>query len=358
MFPTISGFLIKDNKKTSTDDHKENPDIKKTDYYDEQVIAAASFHWSPRYPDPGEKITFYSTSCAYYGYISGESWDFKDGHTKHGNTVTHTFEEKGRYQVTLSVNAYGIYPSYGWDWDYCAHYVGVGADPFPEISYTPKNPAPGENITLDASKSRDPDGEIVSYNWSFYIDNPNNATKIGSDKTIEYNWDEQGIYKVVLSIEDDKGNTNKIEEIIPVSILKIEEIKAGSRELINLKVSNQGEYAAENVTWSLEIDRCPLLGSPLWHMHQENGTINALNPDNSKNITIKNLRRVFCKIRLVLTAEADNAVPISKSSYGIILGKHIYLAKTDFLNPLVPLAIGLTIASILVILMAVLSSHT
>ena len=83
--PTINSILIKNNNETlKDDDNKTNSDYKKTNY-DDYVTAFASFHWSPRYPDPGEKITFYSTSHAYNGFISSERWEFDDGHKDYGH---------------------------------------------------------------------------------------------------------------------------------------------------------------------------------------------------------------------------------------------------------------------------------
>lgn len=330
--PTINSILIKNNNETVKDDYnkKNDEDYKKTGY-DDDVIAFASFHWSPKYPDPGEKITFYSDSHAYNGYIISETWEFDDGHTDHGHTTSRTYQKKGSYRVTLRVKAYGIYG--GIDWDSRTSNVKVGADPFPKIICTPENPSPGEKVTLDASKSDDPDGKITSYKWSYYnVEDPGNVTELGSDKVIFYIWEKQGVYNVLLFIEDDKGNNNTIEKAIHVSILKIDGFATFSRG-ISFQISNHGNFTANNIKWNLKIDKYRLLGLIPRHLYQKSGTIETLDSDKSKEIEIKKLRRAFCKIKLVLTAEADNAVEISKSFYGLVFGKFIYLSEKDIINP-------------------------
>ena len=351
--PTINSFLIKNNNETYKHNYNQtDPDYKETNY-DDDVIAVASFHWNPKYPDPGEKVTFYSDSYAYNGYITSEKWEFDTGHVDHGHKTAYTFEKKGSYKVTLRVKAYGI--SGGLDWDSRTTTVKIGADPFPKIICTPEDPSPGEKVTLDASKSNDPDGKIISYKWSYYnVNNPGNVTELGSDITIYYTWEKQGIYNVSLFVEDDKGNNNTIEKEIHVSILKITGFNTFSRG-IHFKISNHGDITAKNIKWNLKVDKYRFLGIVPRRLYRKSGTIETLNPEISRDIKIKRLRRAFCKIKLVLTVEADNAVKISKTYYGRVIGKFIYLREYDIARPLfdafkfmIFFGIGLTILSFII----------
>ena len=344
--PTINSIFIKDNNETFEDDDSiNNSEYKKTNY-DDHVTAHASFHWNPRYPDPGEKVTFYSTSHAYNGFISSERWEFDDGHKDYGHRTSHTFGQKGSYRVTLRVRAYGFHGGFGWDSS--TRYVKVGADPFPKITCTPINPSPGEKVTLDGSKSNDPDGKITSYKWSYYdVEDPGNVTDIGSDEIIYYTWEKQGIYIVSLFLEDDKGNNNTIEKTIHVSILKLGGFPARSKGL-SFEISNHGNFTVNNLNWNVEINKYSLLGTRSRRLYQKSGTISTLGPSTSEKIEIKGIRRAFCKIKLVVTAEADDAVEVSKSFYGLIFGKRIFLSEENFVNPYkVIMFTGLTIALIL-----------
>ena len=332
--PTINSILVNNNNEVSKKDSnkKNNEEYKETSSYN-NVWATASFYWRPQYPDPGEKITFNSTSYAYNGYISSERWEFDDGHKDYGHKTSHTFEKKGSYKVTLRVTAYGYQG--GYYWDSRTYYVIVGGDPFPKIKCTPENPSPGEQVILDGYESSDPDGKIISYKWSFYdVKNPENVIDLGSDIVIYYTWSKQGTYVVLLYIEDDKGNNNTLELTIDVSILKLIDFDTLSRG-INFKISNFGNITANNIRWDVEIFRDSLLGIRSRSLYQKSNTISTLNPDDSQTINLKDIRRRLCKIKLVVTAEADNAVKISKTFYGRIIGKFIYLTEEEIRTPLI-----------------------
>ena len=165
LVPSINSILINNNNEALKDDYnKKHEDEYKKTGIDDDVRAYASFYWKPQYPDPGEKITFYSSSHAYNGIITSEKWSFEGGDSANGRRATQTYEKKGRYKVTLSVSAIGS----GFDKNTRTSYVDVGGDPFPKIICTPENPSPGEQVILDATESSDPDGTIVSYKWSYY----------------------------------------------------------------------------------------------------------------------------------------------------------------------------------------------
>lgn len=68
------------------------------------VSPIAAFTWSPEEPMSNEEITFdASSSYDEDGQITMYNWDFDDGSTDEGKTVTHTYPEIGDYTVTLTV---------------------------------------------------------------------------------------------------------------------------------------------------------------------------------------------------------------------------------------------------------------
>jgi hypothetical protein len=332
--PTINSILIYNNKETLKVDYdkKNNEEYKETNY-DNDVWATASFYWRPQYPDPSEIITFYSNSYAINGFITSEKWAFSDGYNAYGRMVTHSFEKKDSYKVTLSVTASGYNLDY--DWSHRTSYIEVGGDPFPKIKCIPEYPSPGEEVKLDGSGSYDPDGKIIYYKWSYYeVSNPENVFDLGSDIVIYYKWEKQGTYTVLLYTEDDKGNNNTLERIIDVSILKLIDFDAFSKGL-NFKISNSGNITANNIKWDVKIYRYTILGTSYKSLYQKSNKISTLNPGDSQTIELKNIQRKLCKIKIVVTAEAENAVKISKTYYGRIVGKFIYITENDFGTPLV-----------------------
>jgi PKD repeat protein len=64
----------------------------------------ADFRWSPKVPYRGQDVTF-NASDSYDpdGFITEWYWNFGDGATGTGEVVTHKFEEKGTYTVSLTV---------------------------------------------------------------------------------------------------------------------------------------------------------------------------------------------------------------------------------------------------------------
>lgn len=352
--PTIDSIIISDNDKVIKDNNTEpdEDENKKTSYDNSNLYVY--FDWDPKYPDPGEEVTFYSRSYALYGHIYSCTWYFPDGYTAHGHTATYTFNKKGTYEVRLHAKAY-IDGSFVWAFK--TDYVKVGKDPFPRITVSPEDPSPGEQVTLDASDSKDPDGEIVSYKWSYYdAENPLNVIEIGTEKTINYAWSEQGIYNIILYIEDDKGNNNTYEKIIHVSILKINCAPNFSRGL-EFDIGNYGDIRANSISWNLKIYKYSKISIFSRKVYEKGGNIEFLEPESSQRIEINNVKRKIIKIELVITAEADNAVQVSKTFYGLIFGKYIYLSKKDFVNPYsILLLMGLGVAALIALLTSTISA--
>jgi hypothetical protein len=138
---------------------------------------------------------------------------------------------------------------------------------------------------------------------------------------------------VSLFTEDNKGNNNTLDLSITVSILKLSDFDTLSRD-ISFKIINSGNITAKNVKWNVEIFKVKLLGTKTKSLYQKDNTISALTPHSSKTIDLKDIRRKICRINVVITAEADNALKITKTFYGRIIGKFVYLTDEEMENPL------------------------
>ncbi|MFP3953129.1 MAG: PKD domain-containing protein [Candidatus Acetothermia bacterium] len=131
------------------------------------------------------------------GSITSYDWDFDDGSTGSGETVNHTYESSGDYNVELTVT------DNDGDKDTEIKTITVSSSsneaPTAEFSYSPSSGYPPLEVTFDATESNDPDGSIVSYSWDF-----DDGTG-GSGTIIKHTFQESGVYDVTLTVYDDDG---------------------------------------------------------------------------------------------------------------------------------------------------------
>ncbi len=301
------------------------PKVIPSDQQGDSNYIYVDFTWSPEYPDPGQKITFISNYYDYSGVFAFASkfWNFGDGESGWGSIVSHIYAKKGRYKVTFIVTATD-YSSGEITNGRSIKYINIGASPFARFTYSPKMPSTGEKIFFDASESWDNNGEIVKYHWS-YIDSrePNKVVDMGYNKTITYIWNKQGYYTVKLTVIDDENNTNEITKDIVVSILKIQEISAGFRQ-VGFKIINRGDITVNNIHWKVKVNRNFLI-IPLWRIFQKSGIIYTLKPGESVPVNIGRFRRGFGLITMTITIETDKTVQITESQQGFMLGKYVHL---------------------------------
>jgi PKD repeat protein len=96
------------------------------------------------------------------GAIVSYDWDLGDGETDSGVTVTHTYAEKGVYAITLVVT-----DSTGETGARTRSVQALNRVPVAIFTFSPFWVGTNQPLTLNASDSYDPDGEIVQYIWSF-----------------------------------------------------------------------------------------------------------------------------------------------------------------------------------------------
>ncbi len=82
--------------------------------------------------------------------------------------------------------------------------------PTAKFSYSPENPAAGDEVTFDASASQDFDGKIVNYKWK----TGDGRTKQG--KVVEHRYAEPGEYTVTLVATDNDGQKGQLEKTFVV----------------------------------------------------------------------------------------------------------------------------------------------
>ncbi|MDY6792884.1 MAG: PKD domain-containing protein [Thermodesulfobacteriota bacterium] len=148
----------------------------------------------------GQVFTFDgSASVDPDGAVIKYVWDFGDGAINEGIQVTHSYSSPGKYNVLLTV--YDNFKKEG----------GVGFD---ETVITINRPpvavagddlhiAPGEKVLFDGSRSYDPDGKIVSYQWDFSDKiETGKSTKAFQSAKVRRSFDTSGTYSAILTVVD------------------------------------------------------------------------------------------------------------------------------------------------------------
>jgi PKD repeat protein len=153
--------------------------------------------------------------------IVSYSWNFGDGGSGSGRTVTHEFDRPGTYIVQLTVgDAHGRTARISQSLT-----VVAGVNPTASFAFSPTDPIPGSTVFFNASASRAAPGRtIVSYAWDF-----GDGTS-GSGVTASRRYPTLGSYTVTLVVTDDAGRTAVASQTVPVKFPEEEESVAPARK--------------------------------------------------------------------------------------------------------------------------------
>ena len=174
------------------------------------------FRFSPASPAEFQDVLF-ETNCLVgtvdcvndpSGQIVSYEWDFGDGTTGSGSSVTHAYSSPATYSVTLTV----------------ADAVGRGATaiksvtvisggtPTATFTSSPSSPNLGDTVFFNATTSTAPAGRsIVSYAWTF-----GDGTS-GSGVTVSHGYDLAAAYQVTLTVTDDRGAVGSTSTTVTVA---------------------------------------------------------------------------------------------------------------------------------------------
>jgi PKD repeat protein len=169
----------------------------------------ASFSASPPSPAPGEPVNFNgSGSGDIDGTIVSYTWSFGDGsspQTSTSATVSHTYASSGRYTVTLTVtDDKGLTGSTHSE-------LPVDAPPVPSFVVSSPSPTATAPVGFDGTASKDPDGTVTDYSWSF------GDGAAASGPTTSHTYVSPGEYTVTLTVTDNGGKTASVSHTITVA---------------------------------------------------------------------------------------------------------------------------------------------
>jgi PKD repeat protein len=169
-----------------------------------QNAPRAEFTTTPAFDYPPLEVTFNaSASSSPNGAIVNYDWDFGDGATAGGVTVTHTYTEKGVYAVTLEVR-----DASGETAARTRNVEALNRAPVARFKTNVSTTGVRQPIWFNASESTDSDGEIVDYLWDF----GDGTTADGV--LVEHEYQSAGGTgwrpEITLTVVDDNGATNSV----------------------------------------------------------------------------------------------------------------------------------------------------
>jgi PKD repeat protein len=149
--------------------------------------------------------------------IISYNWSFGDSEVATGQTVTHTFTSKpasGIYTVTLKVSFQDINnPNAEILEEQFTKVISIKNEQvFATFTFSPDQGQAPLEVSFDASKSKDPDGQIVNYEWDFNEDGITDAEGV----KVKYTFKEVGAYNVTLTVTDNNGESNSENNTVTV----------------------------------------------------------------------------------------------------------------------------------------------
>jgi len=174
----------------------------------------AAFKFSPDSPKVGDNIAFDASESkpAQGRTIVSYAWSFDNGDTGTGKLTTHAYNEPGVYVVALTVtDDLGAKAS-------TSKTISLGNNlPTADFLMSPDGPFVGEDIVFNAKTSKAGLGRrIVSYDWDF-----GDAIAIaGPSATITHSYNVARKFTVVLTVEDDLGQTASVSKTVDVGDVK------------------------------------------------------------------------------------------------------------------------------------------
>jgi len=202
------------------EDNGETVDTTRTKITVDNPKPTADISISPVPPHPDDEIRLdASESSDSDGEIVSYEWDTNDdgeygsyGDADDGPTTSIAYESGGEYRIGLRVTDNGGKTA-------TDQFIITVKNPGPtaELSVSPDEPNPDDEITLDASGSSDPDGEIATYEWD--TDGDGEYDSYGDadgGPTASIDYEVGGTYEVGLRVVDNGGKTATLRREITV----------------------------------------------------------------------------------------------------------------------------------------------
>ena len=173
----------------------------------------------------GMACDFTATASDPDGSITAIAWDFGDGGTASGPTVSHSFGATGGHTVNVTVTD-------DRGGQATAAVQVTTSDIAPVASFTAN--CNGATCAVDGLASSDADGSVVSWAWTF----GDEGTGTGSTTTHTYT--ESGDYTIGLTVTDNRGNAASTTRSVSV------EVPSVSASFVASAARTQGNSATQH----------------------------------------------------------------------------------------------------------------
>jgi len=207
---------------SSENEYKVKLTIKDDDNVTDSVVSDVIVNNLPPVADAGDDLEVYGSIVNLNGSGSWDTisdlkgleyrWDFGDGEIGYGIGVTHEYQKKGSFEISLRVtDDNGEY-----DTDNIKVTIN-NLSPFTLISTDNFDADEDEELIFNASGSYDQDGSIIEYYWEF------GDGESGTGMTVAHTYTESGLYRVVLTTTDNDKAIGRdsvlveINNILPVA---------------------------------------------------------------------------------------------------------------------------------------------
>jgi PKD repeat protein len=163
------------------------------------------------------------------GTIVSYDWYWGDGSTGTGVTASHTYAATGTYDITLVVTDDDGATS-SWTESVYVEVTVENQPPVASFTYAVSD----LTVSVDASGSYDPDGTIVSYDWSW------GDGTTGSGVTATHTYADYGTYTITLTVTDDGGLSSSTSKSVTL----------GPTRTVTYTISNMFEIYLKSTDYS------------------------------------------------------------------------------------------------------------
>lgn len=174
---------------------------------------AASFTFAPSAPRAGDEVAFDASGSTDDGEIVRYDWNWGDGdfESTTSPTIQKDYEITGTFSVRLTVvDDRGLTAS-------SVQSITVGAQPTPTARFTvsPTDPAPGQQVTFDATSSTPSQGAaIIRYRWQFGDGTAEDTT---SGRIARHTFNSENTFTVTLTVTDSENRTHTVAVTVTVA---------------------------------------------------------------------------------------------------------------------------------------------
>jgi len=198
-------------------------------------------------------------------------WDFGDGSSADGVRASHAYQKGGNYTASLTVD-----DGKGFR---CSSSVSqvpvtVNSGPFVHVS-CPESVCTGTQVSFDASRSSDPDGDPLGFSWDF----GDGVTMKGGHK-VTHTYEKGGVYSVKVTADDNRGTLcSSSSAVAAIKVNTPPVADAGRNQVCCLGIETPFDGSASSdadgdtliYTWDFG-DGAVAEGSKVSHVYAKSGT--------------------------------------------------------------------------------------